>query len=167
MQESDFVSIAVDDLLRCPRNRNAGTDGGHHDEIAPGPAREVADVAIVRQNLWPEPEVGGRFEDIALWRIDDDRVRLVHDGGSARANPRGRINSARSLATKRKVTMPLLMKPGCEKCGRTLSPAGLAFICSYECTFCAECTEAMAAVCPNCGGELVRRPRRGKILPPL
>src|SRR5437660_697742 len=103
MKESDFVSIAVDDLLRCPRNWNPRTDGGHHDEIALGPAREVADVTVVGQNFRPQLEVGGRLEDIAFWRIDDDRVRLVHDGGSARANPRGRINSARSLATKRKV----------------------------------------------------------------
>src|SRR5437764_13578040 len=80
MKESDFVPIAVDDLLRCPRNRNAGTDGRHYDEIALGPACEITDVAIVRQNLRPELEVGGHFEDIALRRIDDDRVRLVHDG---------------------------------------------------------------------------------------
>ena len=50
-----------------------------------------------------------------------------------------------------------------------LTPAGalaegdLAYICSYECTFCANCAEAMAAVCPNCGGELVPRPRRGNV----
>jgi len=59
--------------------------------------------------------------------------------------------------------MALLMKPGCEKCGRPLDPIGEAYICIYECTFCRECTEAMAATCPNCGGELVRRPRAGKI----
>ncbi|MBV9693586.1 MAG: DUF1272 domain-containing protein, partial [Alphaproteobacteria bacterium] len=35
-----------------------------------------------------------------------------------------------------------------------------ARICSFECTFCAACTDAMAGVCPNCGGELVQRPRR-------
>ncbi|MGH9821468.1 MAG: DUF1272 domain-containing protein, partial [Pyrinomonadaceae bacterium] len=33
-------------------------------------------------------------------------------------------------------------------------------ICTYECTFCAACTKEMNAVCPNCGGELVRRPNR-------
>lgn len=56
--------------------------------------------------------------------------------------------------------MALLMKPACEKCGRSLDPKAEAYICTYECTFCDECTEAMAAVCPNCGGELVRRPRK-------
>jgi len=35
-----------------------------------------------------------------------------------------------------------------------------AYICSYECTFCPECTNEMKARCPNCGGELVRRPPR-------
>lgn len=56
--------------------------------------------------------------------------------------------------------MPLQMRKKCEKCGRPLRMRGVAYICSYEVTFCAKCTEAMAAICPNCGGELVRRPRR-------
>lgn len=56
--------------------------------------------------------------------------------------------------------MPLEMREECEKCSRSLGHAGAAFICSYECTFCPACTDAMAAVCPNCGGELVARPRR-------
>ena len=58
--------------------------------------------------------------------------------------------------------MSLEMKSACEKCGRNLEATDEAHICSYECTFCSECTEAMSATCPNCGGELVRRPRRKK-----
>jgi hypothetical protein len=58
--------------------------------------------------------------------------------------------------------MALGMKEACEKCGREIAATGEAYICTYECTFCAECTEAMTAVCLNCGGELVRRPRREK-----
>jgi len=61
--------------------------------------------------------------------------------------------------------MPLEMKEACEKCGRHLSPADEAYICVYECTFCAACREAMAAICPNCCVELVRRPPRGKVGP--
>ena len=57
--------------------------------------------------------------------------------------------------------MALLMKSECEKCGRKLEADGQAFICSHECTFCRECADAMKAVCPNCGGELVARPRKG------
>ena len=56
--------------------------------------------------------------------------------------------------------MALEMRGACEKCGTKLVPDAAAFICSYECTFCPSCTEAMANVCPNCGGELVVRPRR-------
>ncbi|HLJ61141.1 MAG TPA: DUF1272 domain-containing protein [bacterium] len=56
--------------------------------------------------------------------------------------------------------MPLEMRRKCERCGRALPPDADAYICSFECTFCAVCAGAMGDVCPNCGGELVRRPRR-------
>ncbi len=57
--------------------------------------------------------------------------------------------------------MALELKPSCEKCGRTLEATSEeAHICSYECTFCHVCAEGMSFVCPNCRGELVRRPRR-------
>jgi hypothetical protein len=56
--------------------------------------------------------------------------------------------------------MTLELKSACEKCGATLAPSGVAYICSYECTYCAGCAERMNFVCPNCEGELVRRPRR-------
>jgi hypothetical protein len=47
-----------------------------------------------------------------------------------------------------------------EPCGAALTTDGEAYICSHECTFCGECLEALAQTCPNCGGELLRRPRR-------
>lgn len=56
--------------------------------------------------------------------------------------------------------MALEMRPICEKCNAALAGDGEAFICSYECTFCRACTDAMKHVCPNCGGELVARPKR-------
>ena len=57
--------------------------------------------------------------------------------------------------------MALEMRGACERCGTALEPGGAdARICSFECTFCASCAEAMDGVCPNCGGELVARPRR-------
>ena len=58
--------------------------------------------------------------------------------------------------------MVLEMRDGCERCGNSLAADGSAFICSYECTFCASCAEEMDHVCPNCGGELAARPRRRK-----
>ncbi|MCB1582005.1 MAG: DUF1272 domain-containing protein [Xanthomonadales bacterium] len=56
----------------------------------------------------------------------------------------------------------LEMKPHCERCDHSLKPESQeAFICSYECTFCKECAEQeLRCVCPNCGGELVKRPSR-------
>jgi hypothetical protein len=54
----------------------------------------------------------------------------------------------------------LKMKASCEKCQAPTEPAGLAYICSFECTFCEPCTRAMSNVCPNCAGELVKRPIR-------
>ena len=57
--------------------------------------------------------------------------------------------------------MSLEMRPACERCDAVLAAeAPGAFICSFECTFCAACAETMAGTCPNCGGELVARPRR-------
>ncbi|MBA3658261.1 MAG: DUF1272 domain-containing protein [Gemmatimonadales bacterium] len=56
--------------------------------------------------------------------------------------------------------MALEMRTICEGCGAALDGEGLVFICSHECTFCPACAVARAQVCPNCGGELVRRPRR-------
>jgi hypothetical protein len=56
----------------------------------------------------------------------------------------------------------LELRPNCECCDRDLAPDSLdARICTFECTFCAECANGVLQnVCPNCGGELVRRPVR-------
>jgi len=57
--------------------------------------------------------------------------------------------------------MALELKPACEKCMVALPMESAdARICRFECTFCAKCADAMNATCPNCGGELVARPRR-------
>lgn len=61
--------------------------------------------------------------------------------------------------------MALEMKNVCERCGLSLGMNDEAFICSYECTFCRACAEEMQAVCPNCGGELVHRPKRKSLSP--
>jgi DNA-binding winged helix-turn-helix (wHTH) protein len=54
----------------------------------------------------------------------------------------------------------LAMKGSCERCNGALPHGAVALTCSYECTFCAGCARAFDHRCPNCGGELVRRPRR-------
>ena len=59
----------------------------------------------------------------------------------------------------------LEMRPDCERCGADLpAEAPGAFICSFECTFCADCAEALDDRCPNCAGELMDRPTRAKPL---
>jgi hypothetical protein len=54
----------------------------------------------------------------------------------------------------------LELRSACERCGAGLRPDGDAVICSYECTFCTSCGAELEHVCPNCGGELVPRPKR-------
>ena len=56
----------------------------------------------------------------------------------------------------------LKLKPSCECCDADLPPnAAEALICSFECTFCADCVETkIRGVCPNCGGSFVPRPIR-------
>lgn len=56
----------------------------------------------------------------------------------------------------------LAMRPGCECCDVDLpADSDRAYVCTFECTFCRECAEhKLGMTCPNCGGELVRRPRR-------
>lgn len=55
----------------------------------------------------------------------------------------------------------LQLRPNCECCNADLAPDAAAYICSFECTFCADCAQAkLKFVCPNCGGGLVRRPVR-------
>ena len=56
----------------------------------------------------------------------------------------------------------LEIRPNCECCDRDLAADSTdAFICTFECTWCRDCAEqVLHRTCPNCGGELVRRPVR-------
>ena len=56
----------------------------------------------------------------------------------------------------------LQLRPNCECCDTDLpGESTAAYICSFECTFCAHCAnDTLAGRCPNCGGELLRRPAR-------
>jgi uncharacterized protein len=56
----------------------------------------------------------------------------------------------------------LALRPGCECCDKDLPPDSMeAMICTFECTFCSDCVaQKLNGRCPNCGGELVRRPVR-------
>ena len=56
----------------------------------------------------------------------------------------------------------LELRPNCELCDRDLPPqSDAARICSYECTYCADCVETVLHnVCPTCGGGFAPRPIR-------
>ncbi len=55
----------------------------------------------------------------------------------------------------------LELRPDCERCGADLPPDAGAYICTFECSFCVDCVEGpLAGTCPNCGGNLERRPVR-------
>jgi hypothetical protein len=60
----------------------------------------------------------------------------------------------------------LELRAHCECCGKDLLPeAADAMICSFECTFCADCVrDRLHGTCPNCGGGFERRPRRSSAL---
>jgi hypothetical protein len=55
----------------------------------------------------------------------------------------------------------LALRPNCECCDADLAPDAEARICTFECTFCAECAAVrFSGICPNCGGDLMKRPTR-------
>ncbi|MDX8444656.1 DUF1272 domain-containing protein [Mesorhizobium captivum] len=56
----------------------------------------------------------------------------------------------------------LELRPNCECCDKDLPPeAADARICTFECTFCADCLEnVLDGLCPNCGGNFAPRPIR-------
>ena len=56
----------------------------------------------------------------------------------------------------------LEMRPNCECCDKDLPPdSTAAVICTFECTYCADCAwDRLRGVCPNCGGDLRPRPVR-------
>ena len=60
----------------------------------------------------------------------------------------------------------LEIRPNCECCNKDLPfDSQEAVICTFECTFCSSCAETVFnGVCPNCGGNLVTRPIRPKVL---
>jgi hypothetical protein len=56
----------------------------------------------------------------------------------------------------------LALRPNCECCDRDLPvDSAEARICTFECTFCADCVETrLGGACPNCGGGFTPRPIR-------
>jgi hypothetical protein len=98
VMEMNFDVLPVNELLRGPRNWDAGTHGGHHDEIPILASLEVTDVTIVRQNFGPQLEVSRGFENCHSGRVYDDGIACLHRSGRARANPPRMINLLKLLA---------------------------------------------------------------------
>jgi hypothetical protein len=75
------------------------------------------------------------------------------------ARPISSVGTGRDSGFARAMLEP---RPNCENCNRALPPdSTAAHICSYECTFCADCVEqVLFNVCPNCGGGFAPRPVR-------
>ncbi|MEQ9466425.1 MAG: DUF1272 domain-containing protein [Ekhidna sp.] len=58
----------------------------------------------------------------------------------------------------------LELRPTCENCNKPLPPSSTeARICTFECTFCADCVDELENVCPNCGGGFEKRPVRPSV----
>ncbi|MEP6922637.1 MAG: DUF1272 domain-containing protein [bacterium] len=45
------------------------------------------------------------------------------------------------------------MRKTCEKCEASLTDQAEAYICSYECTFCADCNETLSTVCRTAAAD--------------
>lgn len=56
----------------------------------------------------------------------------------------------------------LTLRPNCECCDKDMPFDAIdAMICTFECTFCADCVETrLNGICPNCGGGFAPRPIR-------
>src|SRR5437016_4137004 len=78
MMKANFKPVTIDDLFRGPGNGNTGACCGHHHNVAVGALFEITNVAIVRQNLWPQFKVRRGLENRHLRRIHNDGVGLVH-----------------------------------------------------------------------------------------
>jgi len=95
--------------------------------------------------------------DVADRRKRRDDTPARSRAGAAQNN--GKAAPAARVC-KGEAGMALEMKTACMKCAGPLHNEGAAYMCSYECTFCAPCTASLAHICPNCGGDLQRRPMR-------
>ncbi|WP_293747037.1 DUF1272 domain-containing protein [uncultured Paraglaciecola sp.] len=59
----------------------------------------------------------------------------------------------------------LQLRPNCESCNLDLAADSAAYICTFECTFCENCAvNSHTHICPNCRGNLEKRPIRPKEL---
>src|SRR6266436_6959904 len=78
MMKVNLKAISIDDLLGSPGNRNTRACRRHHNNVPIWAPFEIMNVAIMRQDLWPQLQVRGCFEDQRFRSIHDNRVDLAH-----------------------------------------------------------------------------------------
>ena len=121
------------------------------------------------KNIPPEQVMASLFE--GRERLDQMALlaRLEHGGASiyrswADAERNVKAREALLAAAEREEANAKLLrlmstpKGECEKCHIPLPLDAVAVSCAFQCTFCSDCGTACNHVCPNCGGELIRRP---------
>jgi len=115
-----------------------------HANAALGPKGRKVMVGRVVEEGWSIAEAATTIKSLAQLAVDQETRRR-------RSNP-----------PPDEPTRLLDLRPNCELCDADLPPdAPDARICSYECTFCADCVDrVLRNVCPNCGGGFVPRPFR-------
>jgi hypothetical protein len=124
-----------------------------HPKITPAHDRRAADKIEITTRLLTK-------EKLRLQHENDNRVATLQ----IRGLPEPVLGSTAYgiIASNFREKNMLQMRPNCECCDRDLPPESAdARICSFECTFCAACADTrLNKRCPNCGGELLARPRR-------
>lgn len=96
-----------------------------------------------------------------LWPVLRSRIRAL-----AFAEPVHELVVELAIEPRMKEPEMLELRPGCEHCDADLpASSNRAYICSFECTFCAQCAmNLLGLVCPNCLGDLAPRPNRSETL---
>lgn len=99
---------------------------------------------------------------ITTRRGSDNRCPRFGDGVPRSGVTDGIGRRAVRQGTEGDTGLALELRPNCEFCDKDLPPASMeARICTYECTFCANCADLkLLNVCPNCGGGFAPRPIR-------
>src|SRR3954462_12838277 len=72
MMETNFHPVTIDYLFGRPRNWKRTATRRHDHHVTMGTAFQITDVTVMRQNLWPQLKVGGRFKYSSPWCAHDD-----------------------------------------------------------------------------------------------
>jgi RimJ/RimL family protein N-acetyltransferase len=104
----------------------------------------------------------GQWLDTLGYAVLADEWRAAHVGTDQRERSLAVVAASATLGHRWEAGAMLELRPNCECCDIDLPPESTeARICTFECTWCARCVEAcLGRRCPNCGGDLQRRPVR-------